>query len=1249
MVSTIYLKCCCYIGKFQNIDILRSGYYKVSIKIKSTPHSQLSIDHLELINPEYLGEEDTTTLICGEKQSLNTEIFHILYDGQEISFDRMGVFDIHLPVGKLSEKLEISYKLYYGESNPKKLSTIQKKKIQVNTFDTSKYLQFVFDGNEYSFMDVYFTSFISYVNVQQPEINVPQVSYLLGEQLSQIEAIDRYISSKTQTKDTPSKFSLLLSRNSGLFDVKSVQEFREIASNLSPEILLSLQEELHSISSELLPLWCKNTLFDFYTNLLNDRKPYCGEVQTKLIPNVDYSKIFPSLSITQSKQLQLYTANCCYPTLLKPLPGSDVHVIVFVHGFLGCSEDFRQFRNQYLHLLINNGMLDHRIIFYFSKANEKRSYLNLPTMGRRLAEEVDDYLQTSCQAVTKLSFYCHSLGGLIARFALRNKRLCPYQQLFHQFVTYATPHCSLNLHEHFLLKPFMKSSMAVGITYHQPTDPIHFMEDCLKKVKQDNLLTVAPYQKGYLRWDSFLPPKEEHKSTYLLENQKDIYRKLYNPTTIIPPIKPYVKETPNNPLNVKVLNFRTLPDIMLSAPPIRKSKAWTNIVFVIGGPGCGKGTQCEKIAKEYNYLHLSVGDLLRNEAAKHTTTGHEISRLIAEGKIVPMHITLKLLNKAMLLNDMCQGFLIDGFPRQLDQAIEFEETVAKPKFVLYYECGKELLEKRILKRGQTSGRNDDNIETIMKRFRTFEEKTMPVVEYYEKKDLCHKISAEGGIEEIFLETKLYFEVTPLYHQNVVFVLGGPGSGILLLTLGKGTQCEKLAEEFQLVHLSTGDLLREEVSIRSEIGIEAEKLMKEGMMVPKKFLLDILRKKISENMGAVGFLIDGFPRTLDQADDFEKTIGPCRAVLAYDCPLPVLEKRLIERGKTSGRADDNLETIKKRFATFKEQSLPVIQYYKQKGKVVEISSTSEIHEVYEESKKVFLRKYPCKHRNIIFVLGGPGAGKGTQCAFIVNEFKFKHISTGDLLRREIENQTPIGLAVTGYVSKGQNAPMNIIVELLKSEVLNNLDAPGILIDGFPRAMGNILINVLDQALEFERVISSTSTPELIYDKLKNEISLTVPDLPFKDKEIVFVLGGPGSGKGTQCEQIIKNFGYIHISTGDLLREEVNQKTELGKQLEVDMKEGKMISIFESTIANCTFALYFDASRETLIKRLLQRGKTSGRADDNEESIKKRLTVFNNESLPVIHYFSHQEKLKKINSENDPSKVTLETLRLFEELK
>ncbi|KAJ3274964.1 hypothetical protein HDV01_001828 [Terramyces sp. JEL0728] len=853
-------------------------------------------------------------------------------------------------------------------------------------------------------------------------------------------------------------------------------------------------------------------------------------------------------------------------------------------------------------------------------------------------------------------------------------------------------------------------SIAVGITYHQPVDPICYMEDCLKKVKQDSLLVAKPYQVGYLRWDSFLPPKIEYKSQYLVENQKDIYRKIYNPNSTIPPIKPLKTEKLNNPLTVKFLNFKTLPDIQLSAPPIKKSKAWENIVFVIGGPGCGKGTQCEKIAKEYNFMHISVGDILRKEAEKHTTTGHEISKLMTNGKIVPMHITLKVLNKAMFLNDMCNGFLLDGFPRQLD--------VSKPKFVLYYECSKEMLEKRLLKRSQTSGRDDDNIETIMKRFKTFEEKTLPVYEYYKKKDICHKI---------FLETKFYFETAPLYHPNIVFVLGGPGSG-------KGTQCEKLADEFQLVHLSTGDILRKEVLNGTDIGLEADKLMKEGKIVPKEFLTDILRRKISENMNAVGFLIDGFPRTLDQAADFEKLIGPCRAVLAYDCPLSILEQRLLERGKTSGRADDNLETIKKRFDTFKEQSVPVIQHFKQKGLVHEISSAVDVYEVYQESRQLFTRKYPCKHRNIILIIGGPGAGKGTQCAFIVNEFKFKHISTGDLLRKEIEKQSPIGLAVTSYISKGKNAPMNIILELLKTEVFNSLDAPGILIDGFPRAM--------DQALEFERVIArpravieyscpldmlesrllergktsgrlddnletirkrfftfqneslpilSTALPEQIYENLKKEFSLAMPKLPFNDKEIIFVLGGPGSGKGTQCEQIIKHHGFIHISTGDLLREEVQQKTELGKQIEVDIKEGKMISVvrnlltwnvimkllynkmessresnprgylidgyprtmeqvylFESTIAECTFALYFEVSREALIERLLLRGKTSGRADDNIESIKKRLRVFTYESMPVMHYFSYQNKLNKINAEREHSTVTQETLRLFDEL-
>lgn len=111
------------------------------------------------------------------------------------------------------------------------------------------------------------------------------------------------------------------------------------------------------------------------------------------------------------------------------------------------------------------------------------------------------------------------------------------------------------------------------------------------------------------------------------------------------------------------------------------------------------------------------------------------------------------------------------------------------------------------------------------------------------------------------------------------------------------------------------------------------------------MIGLLYNAISENMSQKGFLLDGYPRAVDQAIEFEKRIGACKAVLYFNCPLTVLEQRLLERGKTSGRADDNLETIKKRFTTFENQSLPAIEYFG--DKVIKISSDAPIDSVYED--------------------------------------------------------------------------------------------------------------------------------------------------------------------------------------------------------------------------------------------------------------------------------------------------------------
>ncbi len=179
--------------------------------------------------------------------------------------------------------------------------------------------------------------------------------------------------------------------------------------------------------------------------------------------------------------------------------------------------------------------------------------------------------------------------------------------------------------------------------------------------------------------------------------------------------------------------------------------------------------------------------------------------------------------------------------------------------------------------------------------------------------------------------------------QIVFVLGGPGSG-------KGTQCDKIKEEYECVHLSAGDLLRAEVASGSDVGQKCEALMKEGKLVPVAVTLNLLKQAMIDSRGNF-FLIDGFPRALDQAEQFESSIMPCKAVLFFDCPEEEMEKRLLKRGETSGRSDDNADTIRKRFKTFLEQSLPVKDHYLAQSKCHVLSAVPPPAEVYVGVKAV----------------------------------------------------------------------------------------------------------------------------------------------------------------------------------------------------------------------------------------------------------------------------------------------------------
>ncbi|EHY52136.1 bifunctional uridylate/adenylate kinase [Exophiala dermatitidis] len=177
------------------------------------------------------------------------------------------------------------------------------------------------------------------------------------------------------------------------------------------------------------------------------------------------------------------------------------------------------------------------------------------------------------------------------------------------------------------------------------------------------------------------------------------------------------------------------------------------VVYILGGPGAGKGTQSAQLVKDYGFVHLSAGDLLRQEQdTENSQYGQLIKDYIKDGKIVPMEITVKLLENAMRANLDSEGrgkFLIDGFPRKMDQAMYFEQAVCPSKCTIFLDCPEDVMRERLLNRGKTSGRADDNEESIVKRFRTFVETSMPVVDHFAAEGRVVRVPAVGTVQGVY--------------------------------------------------------------------------------------------------------------------------------------------------------------------------------------------------------------------------------------------------------------------------------------------------------------------------------------------------------------------------------------------------------------------------------------------------------------------------------------------------------------------
>ncbi len=176
----------------------------------------------------------------------------------------------------------------------------------------------------------------------------------------------------------------------------------------------------------------------------------------------------------------------------------------------------------------------------------------------------------------------------------------------------------------------------------------------------------------------------------------------------------------------------------------------------------------------------------------------------------------------------------------------------------------------------------------------------------------------------------------------LIICGAPGSG-------KGTQSDFIVEKYKLTHLSTGDLLRAETASGSELGKTINAYISEGNLIPDDMMIELLMQKIKNEPETNGFILDGFPRTVAQAEAFERIMAEQghKTDLLIDLKVErdELVNRLLKRGETSGRSDDNLATITKRLEVYEEKTRPVSDFYQKLGKYAAIDGMGDLQEIF----------------------------------------------------------------------------------------------------------------------------------------------------------------------------------------------------------------------------------------------------------------------------------------------------------------
>ena len=372
-------------------------------------------------------------------------------------------------------------------------------------------------------------------------------------------------------------------------------------------------------------------------------------------------------------------------------------------------------------------------------------------------------------------------------------------------------------------------------------------------------------------------------------------------------------------------------------------------IALFGPPGAGKGTQSEFLINKYNLFYISTGDLLRKEIANKTKLGLEAQSIIASGGLVSDEIIVQIIEKTITDNPDSNGFLFDGFPRTYIQAYILEGLMLKLNTslncLISLNVNEEISVSRLLNRGITSGRSDDNEKVIRNRLKEYNDKTLPVLQFYKDKGIYFEVNGIDTIEKVNQEIIeiISHELSKKLLNIVLF--GYPGSG-------RGSQGKALAKAYGLEYVATGEMLDQEIKDNTEMGKRIMEMYENGQLVPDEIVVQLIEKKLSNSKDIKGFIFKGFPRTLVQSyilDGLLKKHGSSIAkIIEIEVPMLELIKRLDERSKTDKCMpyDASTARIVQRLQEHETKTVPVIEKYNQLHGVSKIDGMGTFDEVFK---------------------------------------------------------------------------------------------------------------------------------------------------------------------------------------------------------------------------------------------------------------------------------------------------------------